>query len=949
MKEIFKYIFTFLTHRLFVLSLVLILMISILLSRLFELQIINGSKLDEEFELSILREIDIKGQRGLIYDRKGTPLAINEIAYTVKYDNSVYTVDRNQLLLTMIRILKDNNDALSIEFPLYIDSDNLYQFKDNTGALNRFLRDIYASQRAKDPDFALDQTPDEVIEYLCSPTFFAISEEEIQEKEITKQELVDLLSIRYALWKKAYYKFIPQEIAVDISLESLAELKENKDILPGVTIVEDPVRKYLYPELMSHILGYTGRISDEALEEYKQFGYDQNDIIGRIGIEKSMELYLHAQDGKQTVEVDNLGRTMNVIEQIDPVAGKDVYLTLDLELQKRSEELLEKQLAHLISQKLVMKKPSYGETRVPELWEVYYSLFENKTIELDTLLSFDESATATSTQTILEQYYAYRDLRVEDIREQLETSDVSKNEKLSRYNDYILATLISDGLLKDNHTSSSGFLDYDNQIISFRGLLNYYIKEEYLSFEKYSDDTSIDVEQLTDNEVYAYLVNQVILSDYVDRYQFKLNTFLEMIENEEFSYIDLSKMLMEIDVITFDQTRYDALSNRQQSPLAFMKEVIANIELTPQQIALDPSTGGIVITDVHTGEVLALVNYPSYDNNRISDYNYYQDLLRDPSRPLYPIATQGKTAPGSTFKMVSAVAGLEEGIIDAHTHFNCTGHFTKITPSVACWIAASGGQHGNIDVVTAIAVSCNSFFNEIGYRMGMTEDGLYNPKMGTNKLAEYSAMFGLDSVSGIELTESPPSLPGNTTTGYPNPVTAAMGQEFNSYTPTQIARFLATLANGGTLYELTLIDRIYNSDGSVYEINEPTVTQVNDFDEETIELVHQGMIDVTSGSRGTARRFYANFPILVAGKTGSAQENKSRASHAVFGSFAPANDPEIAIAVVIPFSYTANFSSGYIVGTLTRDLYGAYYDIYKEYPSYNYMGEFADEGNIDTN
>ncbi len=199
----------------------------------------------------------------------------------------------------------------------------------------------------------------------------------------------------------------------------------------------------------------------------------------------------------------------------------------------------------------------------------------------------------------------------------------------------------------------------------------------------------------------------------------------------------------------------------------------------------------------------------------------------------------------------------------------------------------------------------------------MTEDGLYNPKMGTNKLAEYSAMFGLDSVSGIELTESPPSLPGNTTTGYPNPVTAAMGQEFNSYTPTQIARFLATLANGGTLYELTLIDRIYNSDGSVYEINEPTVTQVNDFDEETIELVHQGMIDVTSGSRGTARRFYANFPILVAGKTGSAQENKSRASHAVFGSFAPANDPEIAIAVVIPFSYTANFSSGYIVGTLT--------------------------------
>ncbi len=104
-------------------------MISILLSRLFELQNYKRKRLDEEFELSILREIDIKGQRGVIYDRKGTPLAINEIAYTVKYDNSVYSVDRNQLLLTMIRILNENGDQLSIEFPIYVNNDGIYQFK----------------------------------------------------------------------------------------------------------------------------------------------------------------------------------------------------------------------------------------------------------------------------------------------------------------------------------------------------------------------------------------------------------------------------------------------------------------------------------------------------------------------------------------------------------------------------------------------------------------------------------------------------------------------------------------------------------------------------------------------------------------------------------------------------------------------------------------------------
>ena len=948
MKEIIKYIFGFLTHRLFIISIVIILMISILLSRLFELQIINGSKLDEEFELSILREIDIKGQRGVIYDRKGTPLAINEIAYTVKYDNSVYTVDRNQLLLTVIRILNNNNDLLSIEFPIYLDNDGLYQYKENSYQLTRFLKDIYASQLAKDETFALDQTPDEVIEYLCGSKFFAIDDEEIKSKEISRQELIQLLSIRFALWQKAYYKFIPQEISVDISLESLAELKENKDILPGITIIEDPVRKYLYPELMSHILGYTGRISDDALEDYEIYGYDQNDIIGRIGIEKSMELYLHAQDGKQTVEVDNLGRTMNIIEQIDPVAGKDVYLTLDLELQKRSEEILVNQLAHLISEKLVLHRPSYGEQRIPELWQVYYSLFENKTIDIERI--FATTDTSKSTFTILQQFDRYRDLQIEEIQRQLETSDISGNEKLSRYNDYILDTLVSDGILKDNHTSSSGFLDYDNQIISFRGLLNYYIKEDYLQIDKYNQGIFSTNENVTDTDIYAYLSNTIILTDYIERYQFQSNIFLEMIENEAFSYTDLSKMLMETNIIAFDEVRYEALDSHKISGLTFMKEVIANIELTPQQIALDPSTGAVVITDVNTGAVLALVNYPSYDNNRISDYNYYQDLLNDPSRPLYPIATQGKTAPGSTFKMMSAVAGLEEGIIDEHTHFSCTGHFTKISPAVACWIAASGGQHGSIDVVTAIAVSCNSFFNEVGYRMGFDEDGSYNSKLGTNRLAEYASMFGLNSVTGIELTESPPSLPGNTTTGYPNPVTAAMGQEFNSYTPTQIARYIATLANGGTLYELTLIDRIYNSDGSVYEINEPTITQVNDFSEETIRIVHEGMVEVTTGSRGTARSFYSDFPIVVAGKTGSAQENKARASHAVFGSFAPANEPEIAIAVVIPYSYTADFSSGFIVGTVTRDIYAAYYDLYKKDSAFNYMGENnVQEENLNAN
>jgi penicillin-binding protein 2 len=119
----------------------------------------------------------------------------------------------------------------------------------------------------------------------------------------------------------------------------------------------------------------------------------------------------------------------------------------------------------------------------------------------------------------------------------------------------------------------------------------------------------------------------------------------------------------------------------------------------------------------------------------------------------------------------------------------------------------------------------------------------------------------------------------------------------------------------------------------------PTITQVNDFKEGTIAAVHEGMKEVTTGSRGTARSFYYNFPVSVAGKTGTAQENKQRASHAVFASFAPADDPEIAIIVAIPYSYTSPFSSGYIVGTVARDIYAVYYDIYKENHGYSYEQE----------
>lgn len=936
MKEAIKIVISFLTHRLFVLSILLIFLFSILVARLFELQIINGKKLEEEFELRVIREVAIEGQRGAIYDRKGTPLAINEASFKVMYDNSVYSPDRNKLLIDLIRILKKNGDTLSIEFPIVLNEDQNYTFVDSPSRESRFKKDIFSDKIKVEQSL---YTAPEMMDYLID-TFFEIDREEITELELTNSEILDLVTIRYALWAKGFYKFIPQEISKGISEESLAQIKESEDSLPGVLIEEEPVRKYLYPEYTAHIIGYTGTMSDEALLKYEPYGYDQNDIVGRIGIESAMELYLHASDGHQVVEVNNFGRTMNVIEEVAPTAGKDVYLTIDLDLQKKTQDILVKQLCNIVSQKLVLKKPTVGELRLPLLKDVYISLFKNNTIRLEPIFSSEE---ATFSRNILDEYTTFYNNRIESLIEELETSNVGLNAKLADYNNYILSTLVNDGLLSREYINSSGYIDYTEDNISFRGLLNYLIKDQYLTVDS-TMDSDHNSKKWSDDEKYNYLNSEILQKDYFGRYQFITAIFLEMIDLEVFSYLDLSMLLIEQKIITVDDDTLSKLQSRKLSPLDFMKQIILNVQLTPQQLNLDPSTGGAVIVDVHTGQVLALVSYPSYDNNRISDYAYYQELLADPSTPLYPTATQGKTAPGSTFKMVSAVAGLEEGVITKNSIITCTGHFTKVNPNVACWIAANGSSHGPINVVTALAVSCNSFFNEVGYRLGL-EGNKYVPQKGVETLDKYVKMFGLDTTTGIELIESKPSIPGNAPTedGTVNPVTAAMGQEFNSYTPTQMARYIATLANGGTLYNLTLIDRVYNSDGTLYMKKEPVVVQQTTFKEGTIETVLEGMFEVTAGARGTGRVFYSDFPITVAGKTGTAQENKNRASHAVFASFAPFENPEIAIVVEIPYSYTKPFSSGYIVGTVARDLYAAYYDLFKAPQSENYEQELYNE------
>ncbi len=203
------------------------------------------------------------------------------------------------------------------------------------------------------------------------------------------------------------------------------------------------------------------------------------------------------------------------------------------------------------------------------------------------------------------------------------------------------------------------------------------------------------------------------------------------------------------NVLAYDENEVNLLRvSGEEYAYQFLMNKIRNIEITPAQLALDPCTASCVVTSAKTGEVLALVSYPSYDNNRISDSTYFAQLNADQSLPLRNNATQTLKAPGSTFKPITAIAGLEEGAITLSDMINCTGIYEEVSNPIRCW--KYPGIHGPLNVVGGIENSCNYFFSEVAHRLSTEADGSYKPEKGLETLKKYATMFGLDRTSALK-------------------------------------------------------------------------------------------------------------------------------------------------------------------------------------------------------
>lgn len=306
---------------------------------------------------------------------------------------------------------------------------------------------------------------------------------------------------------------------------------------------------------------------------------------------------------------------------------------------------------------------------------------------------------------------------------------------------------------------------------------------------------------------------------------------------------------------------------------------------------LDTSAGAAAVMLDMSGGVLALASYPTYDlSTYTEDYN---DLLADPAKPLLNRATQGIYAPGSTFKMVTAVAGLSEGLITPTSTTYCSGIYTYYPDyQPRCWIYTNtGGNHGSETVSEAIKDSCNIFFYDLGRRVGI------------NKLVEYATAFGLGDYTGIELPESKGTVAGPETTEKlggtwyaGQTLSAAIGQDNNLFTPIQLANYVATLVNGGNRYETHLLKEVKSSDYTqvVYEY-EPQLKATIDIDPDDLAAVKQGMYDLSQTA--SMAQYFADLPVTVGCKTGTAEVQGSDAN-ATFVCFAPYDDPQVALCLV---------------------------------------------------
>lgn len=908
--------------RLFPVSVIFSLLFFLLVRQIFVLQIIEGQTYQNQ---SIIRDEKLrylKSTRGNIYDRNGELLAYDELSYSVTVEDigALSTnEEKNSMIYSLIKIIEDNKDEITSDFSIVQNDKGELEFNIEGNSLTRFKKDIFSlSNSEKLSTEQTNATAQDIYDYIRSDgngvCCFHISD------QYSVEDTLKIMSIRFSLFMNRYKSWLPSTVATDLKHKTVASIKESSAELPGVEVVQETHRVYSDSKYFAHILGYTGTITTEELEALKDSGeedkYTETDQIGKTGLEKEYESYLHGTKGQEKLLVNENNKVINITDRKEPAAGNDLYLTIDADLQKEAYDILEKKIASILYAQMNngmdygTKGTSADNIKIP-IYEVYNALIENNVIDISVLN--EKNATSTE-KSVYKKYKAAEKSALSSLKKALDYDNRKTNKSfgdtMETYLTYVYTMLKENGVLVTDQidTGNTVYQDYLKDGTSLSNLLKTAISNNWI------DLTKLDVgdEFYSTQELYDKLLDYIETVLKEDK-AFTKKIYRTMIFSYKLSGAQLCVLLFDQGVLEYDEAQIEKLNNGTLSAYNFLREQIRKLKITPAQLALQPCSGSAVVTDPDTGEVLALVSYPGYDNNKFAnriDAEYFATLNESKAYPLLNRPLQQQTAPGSTFKMVVAAAALETGAIQPDQTVDAKVVFNKIDTPAKCW---SSTPHGKINIADAIGVSCNYFFYEMGYRMSL-KNGSYNNQKGLKTLEKYAKMFGLDAVSGIELYEYAPHISDK------DAVRSAIGQGTNNFAPAQLARYVTTIANEGTCYNLTVVDKIEDLQGNVILDNKAEVYNELSLKSSTWNAITEGMYKVVNGPKSSISYLFDGLSFQVAGKTGTAQESKSYPNHAWFVSFAPYDDPKLSVIIAIPNGYTSTNAAA-----TARDIYKYYF------------------------
>lgn len=941
MKEVFEYILSLFKSRIFPLILVFAILVGVLINRLFGLQIINGESYVKDLSSSIQKDMSVAATRGRIFDKNGVLLAYNDLAYAVrisdsgKYNNNAEKNEKlNASIDKTLDIIEAKGDTYSNDFPIvYEDGQYVFNIKDNE--LLRFLRDIYGKRSISElSDEERNVTAQELFRQLCEKYEVVVASDSSKNQATVLSSTVSFLksqgymveaagfSVDHALMivnlrrymsANSYNRYISFTIANEVSDETVAAILESSDDLTGVTVEEQYIRRYVDSVYCSQILGYTGTVSTSELETLGD-KYDSNDTVGKSGIEKSMESVLSGTKGERQVYVDTVGRITEVLGETDPETGNDVYLTIDINLQKNLYNAIEDRLVQILLTYMTSGDTKYSYTSngsVDTVYilakEVYFALIDNNIVSIKHIA---EQSTDTEAQ-VYSAFLSKQDSTMDWIRSELADGDTpygKLSEEQQLYIWYVYTSLKDRGVFNTSNvdTTDDVYKDWTQADgTSLKELLTHGIAKNWINLNVFSTEQYTSLQESYD-----------ALLDYIDGYlredtSFYKKMYKYMINSGSISGRQVCMLLYEQGVLDMnsENSRYSALAAGSLGAYDFMTYAISNKIITPAQLALEPCSASAVVTNPKNGDIIAMVSYPSYDNNKLSgsvDAKYFNSLINDKASPMLNRATQSFTAPGSTYKPCTTIAGMDTGIISSGTTFYCSGSFDKVTPSPKCW-RLSG--HGGEVAATAIRDSCNVFFYNVGYNLACSKNGNYNSTYGTTILQKYSDILGLSTKAGVEIEESEP-MASNT-----NSVASAIGQGNHKYSTLNLARYVTTIATSGTCYNLTLVDKITDSDGNLIEDNHADVDHQVELSSNIWSTVHEGMM-----LAGNSYSTIAKLGLKIAAKSGTAQENTNEPDHSLLVTYSPYDDPQICVSVCIQHGYSSTTSMD-----LTADVYKIYY------------------------